>query len=89
MRRLISSVAVSVLLGGFTVAAAQLPPEIMVDRYLLQAERFLAEDDYGAALDAMNEIVALQSEHNLTSALRVRLQVCAGCLVSRLERCGD
>ena len=57
---------VSVLLGGFPGAAAQLPPEIMADFYLLQAERFLAEEDYGAALDAMNEVVALQSEHNLT-----------------------
>ena len=66
MRRIIRSVIVSVVLGGFTVAAAQLPPEIMADRYLLQAERFLAEGDYGAALEAMNEVVALQSEHNLT-----------------------
>ena len=65
MRTMITSVVVSVLLGGFTVAAAQLPPEIMADFYLLQAERFLAEEDYGAALDAMNEVVVLQSEHNL------------------------
>ena len=65
MRRLISSIFVYILLGGFTVAASQLPPEIMADRYLLQAERFLAEGDYVAALDAMNEVVALQSEHDL------------------------
>ena len=32
MRKMITSVVVSVLLGGFTGAAAQLPPEIMVDR---------------------------------------------------------
>ena len=66
MRTMITSVVVSVLLGGFTVAAAQLPPEIMMDRHLLQAERLMAEEDYGAALEAMNEIVALQGEHNLT-----------------------
>ena len=65
MQRMIASV-VSVLLGGFTVAAAQLPPEIMMDRHLVQAERLMAEEDYGAALEAMNEIVALQREHNLT-----------------------
>ena len=66
MLRMIPSVVGSVLLGGFTVAAAQLPPEIMMDRHLLQAERLMVEEDYGAALEAMNEIVALQQEHNLT-----------------------
>ena len=66
MRGVIWSVLVAVLLGGFTVAAAQLPPEIMADRYLLRAERLMAEKDYKAALKAMNKIVALQKEHDLT-----------------------
>ena len=44
---------------------AQLPPEILVDRHLVRAERLLAEDDPGAALEAMNEILALQEEHDL------------------------
>ena len=44
---------------------AQLPPEIMVDRHLLRAERLLAADDPAAALEAMNEILALQEEHDL------------------------
>lgn len=46
-------------------ANAQLPPEIMVDRHLLQAKRLLAADDPAGALDAMNEILALQEEHDL------------------------
>ena len=66
MRTMTASVVVSVLLGGFTVAAAQLPPEIMADSYLLQAEQLIAEQNYGGALDALNEIVALQREHNFT-----------------------
>ena len=67
MRTMTTSVVGSILLGGFTVAAAQLPPEVMADRYLVQVERLIAENDYEAALDTMNEIVALQSEHpNLT-----------------------
>ena len=66
MRTMITSVVVSVLLGGFTVAAAQLPPEIMVDRHLVRAERLMAEEDYGAALEAMDKILALQKEHALT-----------------------
>ena len=53
MRRTTMSVVVAVLLGGFTVAAAQLPPEIMADR-------LMAEEDHEAALDEMNQIVALQ-----------------------------
>ena len=45
--------------------AAQLPPEIMVDRHLVRVDRLLAADDPGAALEAMNEIIALQEEHDL------------------------
>ena len=38
MRRMITSVVVAVLLGGFTlVAVAQLLPEIMADRYLCRS----------------------------------------------------
>ena len=44
---------------------AQLPPEIMVDRHLIRAERLLADDNPGAALEAMTEILALQEEHQL------------------------
>ena len=65
MRALIGSVLVAVLLGGFTEAVAQLPPEIMADRYLVQAERLMKEKDYAAALEAMNKIIALQKEHGL------------------------
>ena len=43
----------------------QLSPEIMVDRHLVRAERLLADDDPEAALEAMNEVLALQDEHAL------------------------
>ena len=66
MRTMIASVAVSILLGGFTVGAAQLPPDIMVDRYLLQAEQLMEEKDHKAALETMDKITALQKEHDLT-----------------------
>ena len=46
-------------------ANAQLPPEIMVDRHLVRAKRLLADDDPEAALEAMNEVLALQDEHDL------------------------
>ena len=65
MRGMIGSVFVLVILGT-TTATAQLPPEIMADRYLVQAERLMKEKDYAAALEAMNKIIALQKEHGLT-----------------------
>ncbi len=65
MRGVVGSVLVAVLLGSFTEATAQLPPEIMADRYLVQAERLMKEKDFKAALEAMEKIVALQKEHDL------------------------
>ena len=56
------------LLAGFAageLAIAQLPPEIMADRYLIQAERELGNGDPAAAVEALNRIVALQAEHGL------------------------
>ena len=44
---------------------AQLPPEIMVDRHLVRVDRLLVTGDPGAALEAMNEILVLQEEHDL------------------------
>ena len=49
--------------GG--LAMAQLPPAIMADRYLVQAERELAGGDPGAAVETLNRIVELQAEHGL------------------------
>ena len=46
-------------------APAGLPPAILVDRHLVRAERLLASGDADAALEAMNEILALQQEHDL------------------------
>ena len=66
MQKMTIGVVVAVLLGGFTVAAAQLPPNIVADRELVRAERLISEGDHSGALEAMNGIVALQSEFNLT-----------------------
>ena len=65
MRTVITSVVVSVVLGGFTVAAAQLPPDIMADRLLVQAERQIGNGDYAAAVATLDRILALQAEHGL------------------------
>ena len=50
-------------LGG--LALAQLPPAVMADRYLVQADRELRSGDAAAAVETLNLIVALQAEHGL------------------------
>lgn len=50
------------------VPAGQLPPDIVVDRYLLQAERAVRDRDPAAARAAMERLDALQREHGLNPA---------------------
>ena len=47
------------------INAADLPPEIQADRYLLQAERQLQAGDHDAAVATLDKIVALQADHGL------------------------
>ena len=66
MREVIRNFFIAVLLGFFTVASAQLPPEMMADKYLIQAEQLHAAKDYAGAFKVMEQIIALQKEHSLT-----------------------
>ena len=66
MQRMIRSIFVLFLLGFFAVASAQLPPKVIADKYLTQAEQLLEKQDYEAALNLIEKIIALQKEHNLT-----------------------
>ena len=68
MRTMITSVVISVLLGSFTGAAAQLQPEIMVDSYLLQGQQAVRDGDLAEARAAINKIINLQKEHELDLA---------------------
>ena len=43
----------------------ELPPEILIDRRLVRVDRLLAQDDHRAAHDVMNEVLALQREHEV------------------------
>ena len=68
MRTMIQSVVVLVLLvllGGFTVAAAQLPPEVQADAYLLEVEQAIGDGNYDRAWDRLQDIVRLQQNHDL------------------------
>ncbi len=62
----IRSVAVFIFLGTPLLGLAQLPPEILVDRYQVEVEQLIAKKDHKAALDLMNKIIALRQEHNFT-----------------------
>ena len=59
-------VAMLWLLLPVVVVAVQLPPEIQADRHLLLAERAIEEQDFIAAKAAMDEILELQEQHDLT-----------------------
>ena len=65
MRGVFGRVWFGVWLGCFTAAAAQLPPEILMDKYLRQAEQLVQEKDYPGARAAMEKLVALHQEHAL------------------------
>ena len=65
MRGVVGRVWFGVWLGCFTAAAAQLPPEILMDKYLRQAEQLVREKDYPGARAAMEKLVALHQEHAL------------------------
>ena len=65
MQSMIRSIFVLFLLGFFTVASAQLPPEIRADAYLLQAEQAIRNGDLHRAQAAIQNILRLQKEHEL------------------------
>ncbi len=46
-------------------ASGQLPPEMMLDEYLLEVEMLVGEEDHQGALRAMDRILALRKEHGL------------------------
>ena len=43
-----------------------MPPEAQADRYLLQAEDWIRQQDFTAAKGALDRILELQEEHGLT-----------------------
>ena len=58
-----------VILAGPAVASGQeLPPDIQVDLYLVRADRLIQNQDYGAALEALDVVLALQARHGLETA---------------------
>ena len=80
MRTITTSLLIAVFGGSFMGAVAQLPPEVTMDRYLLQSEELMARKDYQAALDKMDQILALKEEHNLTLPEDFHFQYARGAM---------
>ncbi len=53
------------VLGAPSLSAQELPPEIQLDRLMVQADRQIAGEQYGAALRALDRILELQEQHDL------------------------
>ena len=53
------------LLWPGVVLALQLPPEIQIDRYLLEAEKSIQKQDYAGAKESMDRVLAIRAEHGL------------------------
>ena len=65
---LVRAVLLALVLAAFfqpLCAAAQLPPDVQVDRLWLRAERQIGEGEYWSALASLGEILELQAEHGL------------------------
>ena len=54
-----------ILLGFFTVASAQLPPEIRIDSRLLQVEQAVRDFDFVRARTLLQDVLSLQKEHEV------------------------
>ena len=92
MRKISSSTVILILLLSLVTpgVAAQVPPEVLLDRYLVQAERLIAEQDYDAALDAMDNAAELLVRHNLAVPdefhfIRARVALAAGVVDVAIE----
>ena len=57
----------SVLALAAALLAAQLPPDVQVDRLWLRAERQIESGEYLSALTSLDEILDLQTEHDVAT----------------------
>ncbi len=63
MRHFAGSIYLLILIGTFTEASAELPPKVLADKYLMEAEQLVEIKHYNDALKLLDRIIALQREH--------------------------
>lgn len=65
-RRLrVAALGLAFLAGPAVAAGQELSPDIQVDLYLVRADRLIQSQDYGAALESLDVVLALQARHGL------------------------
>ena len=89
MRKTAGRVLMVALLWGVAVHPAQLPPEILADKYLVEAEQLIVKKEFGKALELMNKIVELQQQHNFTVPAVFHYKYAEVALVGGLIQGGD
>ena len=65
MERVSLWMAIAILMGPTVAAGQELPPDIQVDLYLVRAERQIQSQDYGAALETLDLVLALQANRDM------------------------
>ena len=66
MHALVRFFIIAILFGFVTIASAELPPEIVVDKYLIHVEQLHTAKDYVRVFEIMDELIEFQKAHNLT-----------------------
>ena len=64
-RTICLTIAVLFAVVGAPAAAQELPPEIRMDRYMVQVDRQIRNEQFAAALRTLDLIVELQEAHDL------------------------
>ena len=66
LRAPIAAVALGLMALGPILAVADLAPTVQADLYLIQTEDYIKQKNYAGAQEAMEKILALQEQHELT-----------------------
>ena len=65
LNRFVAAAALGMAMGPVAAAGQDLPPEIQVDLYMVRAERHMQSQEWVAALEALDVVLALQAANDL------------------------
>ena len=86
----IAGLVILILFVFFAGASAELPPKVLADKYLMQAEQLLEKKEYDGALNFVDKIIALQREHGFALRdefhfKRAKIAYAAGMIPTSIE----
>lgn len=90
MRGIIASPIIVILFGFFATTSGQLPPKILADKYLMEAELLLEKKEYDGALKLVDRVIELQNAHGFTLRnefhfKRAKIAYAAGFIPTAIE----